>query len=256
MFLTDQLLVVALAFLLGIVDASLGMGYGTILTPMLLIIGFDPLQVIPAILVSQLAGDFLAAAFHHRLKNVNLAFGSKHSKIALLLAALSITGATAAVLIAVSLPTFYLNLYIGVSVAVSGLVVLAATRRNYPFSWIRLLAFGSFAAFNKGISGGGYGPIMIAGQLLSGVEVKGAIGITVVAEGVTSLVAALAFVLVRGSIDLLLLSGLTIGIALSTPIAAFIVKEVDDRKVKTIIGIVTLLLGTLTIMGVLQRWIT
>lgn len=256
MILVDQLLVVALAFLLGIVDASLGMGYGTILTPVLLMIGLDPLQIVPAVLVSQLAGDFLAAAFHHRLKNVDLSLGSKHFKIALLLAILSITGAVAAVLIAVNLPTNYLNLYIGISVAVSGLAVLAARQRDYPFSWTRLLGFGSFAAFNKGISGGGYGPIMVAGQLLSGVGVKGAIGITVVAEGVTSVVAAFTFVLVGESLDVLLLSLLTIGISLSTPIAALIVKKVDDRRVKMMIGIVTLLLGTLTVLGALQPWIT
>lgn len=256
MILIEQLLVVALAFLLGIVDASLGMGYGTILTPVLLLIGFAPLQIIPAVLVSQLAGDFLAAAFHHKLQNVNLSLGSKHFKVALLLATLSLAGAVAAVLVAVSLPTTYLNLYIGISVAVSGLAVLAARKRDYPFSWPKLLGFGSLAAFNKGISGGGYGPIMVAGQLLSGVEVKGAIGITVVAEGVTSMVAALAFVHMIRSIDLLLLGLLTIGISLSTPIAALIVKKVDDRKVKIMIGFVTLALGSLTVFGVVQHWIT
>ena len=38
------------------------MGYETILTPVLLMIGFGPHQVVPAVLVSQLAGDFLARA--------------------------------------------------------------------------------------------------------------------------------------------------------------------------------------------------
>jgi hypothetical protein len=49
---------------------------------------------------------------------------------------------------------------------------------------------------------------------------------------------------------------LTIGISLSTPIAASIVKDVDDRKVKRVIGIVTLMLEMLTVRGVLQHWIT
>jgi uncharacterized membrane protein YfcA len=44
--------VVILAFFLEVVDASIGMGYGTLLTPVLLMIGFDPLQVVPAVLVS------------------------------------------------------------------------------------------------------------------------------------------------------------------------------------------------------------
>lgn len=38
----SAIIVAILAFLLEIVDASLGMGYGTILTPVLLMLGFDP----------------------------------------------------------------------------------------------------------------------------------------------------------------------------------------------------------------------
>lgn len=37
------------------IDASIGMGYGTALTPQLLIIGLSPLEVVPAVLLGQLA---------------------------------------------------------------------------------------------------------------------------------------------------------------------------------------------------------
>lgn len=40
-------------------DASIGMGYGTALTPILLIMGFLPLDVVPAVLLGQLAGGFI-----------------------------------------------------------------------------------------------------------------------------------------------------------------------------------------------------
>ena len=33
------------------IDASIGMGYGTALTPLLLVIGFLPLDVVPAVLL-------------------------------------------------------------------------------------------------------------------------------------------------------------------------------------------------------------
>ncbi len=252
MFPLDFLLLVVFAFLFGIVDASFGMGYGTLMTPMLLIFGFDPLRVVPAVLVSQLTGNFLAALFHHRFKNVDLSIGSQHFKIAMTLAVLSLTGSIIAVLVAVNLPTLYLNLYIGASVAISGIIILAARNKSYRFSWVRLSCLGSFAAFNKGISGGGYGPIVMAGQLLTGVEVKGAIGITSLAEGITCIAAALTYFFVSQNVDWLLLILLSIGIALSTPVAAFIVKRVESKKMKLIIGILTLLLGTMTILKVLQ----
>ncbi len=112
--------------------------------------------------------------------------------------------------------------------------------------------FGLFRRLNKGISGGGYGPIVIAGQLLTGVEVKGAIGITSLAEGITCIAAAFTYFLVSQNIDWLLLILLSIGIAFSTPVAAFIVRRVESKKMKLIIGMLTVLLGTMTILKVLQ----
>jgi uncharacterized membrane protein YfcA len=56
------------------IDASIGMGYGTTLTPLLLIIGFLPLQVVPAVLLGQLAGGLIGGFFHHKLGNINLDF--------------------------------------------------------------------------------------------------------------------------------------------------------------------------------------
>ncbi len=243
--------VVILAFLLGVVDASVGMGYGTLLTPVLLVIGFDPLQVVPAVLVSQLAGDFLAAFFHHEFKNVDFSIGSRHLKVAVTLSLLSIFGSILAVVIAVNLSKLLLSLYIGTLFAITGLIVLANKNKNYGFSWTRMLCLGSLAAFNKGISGGGYGPIVAVGQILAGVKARCAIGIISLAEGVTCVVAVLMYLLIGRNIDWLLSILLTIGVGFSAPLAAFIVRKIKDRKLKSAIGISTILLGLSTILGTL-----
>jgi hypothetical protein len=247
----DYLLMIILAFLFGIVDASFGMGYGTMLTPVLLMLGLAPFQVVPAVLVSQLAGDFLAVMFHHRFENVNLSIGSRDFKIALILAALSLTGSVIAVLVAFNIPLSYLNLYIGASVSASGLIILATRKKSRCFSWLRLFFLGSFAAFNKGISGGGYGPIAMAGQILTGVEVKSAIGITALSEGITCIFAAATYFLIYRSIDLPLLVLLSIGITFSAPLAALIVRKVESRNIKLMIGTLTLMLGLLTVLKAL-----
>jgi len=246
----SAIIIVILAFLLEIVDASLGMGYGTILTPVLLMLGFDPLEVVPAVLISQLAGDFLAAFFHHEFKNINLSIGSKDMKVALTLALLSLTGAIIAVTVAVNLPKLYLNLYIGLLVAILGFMVLITRNRNYDFSWLRLLVLGLLAAFNKGISGGGYGPIVTSGQIVTGIDARSAIGITSLAEGIVSIVSVIMYMLLGTGIDWSLSLPLTIGVALSTPVAAFIVSKAGNRKIRLAIGIFTLLLGLMTILKV------
>lgn len=251
MVLFDFLPLVILAFLLEVVDASIGMGYGTILTPILLIIGFDPLQVVPAVLVSQLAGDFLVAFFHHEFKNVNLSIGSKHFKIAVTLSLLGLIGSIITVVIAANLPKLLINFYIGTSFVVTGLIVLATRNKNYGFSWTRLLCLGSLATFNKGMSGGGYGPIVTTGQILAGVKARSAIGIISLAEGVTCVVAVLMYVLIGRNIDWLLSIQLSIGVVLSAPLGAFIVTKIESRKLRLVIGISTLLLGLSTILRTL-----
>ncbi|NLF02400.1 MAG: sulfite exporter TauE/SafE family protein [Anaerolineales bacterium] len=240
-------IVVALALGCGIVDASFGMGYGTVLTPVLLLLGFDAVQVVPAVIASQLVGDVLAVFFHHRAKNVDMSIGSSDFKVGMVLALFSLLGSVIAVLFSLKISKFALNLYIGVLVAVVGVVVLISHQKDRDFSWLRLLFLGSIASFNKGLSGGGYGPIVTAGQLLTGIGARAAIGITSLAEAATC-VAAFATHLFAGSvIDWNLTGAMAIGMALSTPIAALIVKKMESKHLKLIIGVLTLILGAVTI---------
>ena len=104
------------AFFLEYMDASLGMGYGTTLTPLLLLLGFEPLQVVPAVLMSQLAAGITASFFHHRLENVNFGWGQQDLKVMLILVLFGIGGVVPAVLLAVKIPALILKIYIGVFV--------------------------------------------------------------------------------------------------------------------------------------------
>jgi uncharacterized membrane protein YfcA len=210
-------------------------------------LGLDALQVVPAVIASQLVGDFLAVFFHHQFKNVNMSVGSKDFKVGMTLGLFSLLGSVAAVLFALKLSKYALNLYIGLLVTIVGIVVLLTRERARDFSWLRLLFLGSIASFNKGLSGGGYGPVVTAGQILTGVDARAAIGITSLAEGITCVAAALTYMLSGKGIDWMLALALAIGVALSTPVAALIVKKIESKHLKLIIGVLTLVLGALTI---------
>jgi len=45
--------IVMLAFALEMIDNGLGGGFGTIMSPLLMLLGYDPRAVVPAILVSE-----------------------------------------------------------------------------------------------------------------------------------------------------------------------------------------------------------
>ena len=52
------LFIILLSFIFETLDSTLGMGYGTTLTPILLLLGFDVLQIVPCILISELITGF------------------------------------------------------------------------------------------------------------------------------------------------------------------------------------------------------
>ena len=57
----DALLIFALCFVCELIDSGIGMGYGTILTPTLLLLGYDAQDIVPTILLSELLSGFTAA---------------------------------------------------------------------------------------------------------------------------------------------------------------------------------------------------
>ncbi len=242
---------VPLALVAEYVDSTLGMGYGTSLTPILLLFGYSPAQVVPAVLLSELVTGLLAAGMHHSVGNVDFRKGSKDRQVALVLSLMSVVGAVVAVSLAVNLPIKAVKLYIATIVIVMGLLILLYRRRSLPFSWWRLVGIGSIAAFNKGISGGGYGPLVTAGQIVSGVGAKNSIGITSLAEGITCAVGVVTILLLRPGTSWVLAPPLLLGAVLSVPLAALTVKKLPERSFTLVIGILVLVLGALSLLRTL-----
>jgi len=269
------LCIVLIAFVAEYVDSTLGMGYGTTLTPVLLLMGYEPMQVVPAVLLSELFTGLLAGLAHHRAGNANFRpkrlgprliikrvrqFGVAESvrrgiprdlRVAVVIAACSIVGTLAAVFLAVSISRFYLKLYIGAMVMLIGMYILLSRAKQHRFSWKKVTGLGLVASFNKGMSGGGYGPVVTGGQILSGVEGKSAVAITSLAEGLTCVVGFLAYLLTRSIQDWTLFPFLCVGALLSVPLSAYTVKRMRTRYLKLAIGILTTVLGAFTLVKVL-----
>ncbi len=240
-----------MAFIAEYVDSSIGMGYGTTLTPVLLIMGFTPLQIVPAILLSEFISGTLAGGLHHKVGNVNLKRGTRANKIMIVLALCSIIGTVIAVLLALSLPKHIVKLYIGLMILAIGLFILVGQRLMSKFSWGKVIGLGTVAAFNKGISGGGYGPLVTGGQVMVGIPGKNAVGITSLAEGLVCLVGLILYISLKGGLYWRLSITLTVGALLSVPAAVWTVKVLPESMLKKSIGFATLFLGILTLIKVM-----
>ncbi|MBN1523980.1 MAG: sulfite exporter TauE/SafE family protein [Spirochaetales bacterium] len=265
------LLIIGLALFAEYIDSTLGMGYGTMLTPILMIMGFDPLQIVPAILLSELVSGLLAGFLHHKAGNVDFSVNnsdhdinqekkkktglidhfrhnmSRDLKVVVVIAVFSVLGTVASVFLAVNLPSIVLKTYIGILVFLIGIVVLVTLKMNFRFSWKKIVSLSMIASFNKGMSGGGYGPVVTGGQLLSGVKDKSAIGITSLAEGFTCIVGVLVYLIHPVAIDWVLFPYLFIGAVISVPISVLTVKKMKTVGLRAIIGVATVVLGLFTL---------
>ena len=264
---------IIIAFICEYMDSTLGMGYGTTLTPLLLIMGYEPLQVVPVVLISELFSGLLAGVFHHKEGNVDFkpktirfpeiieelkilgyikTFNKgipRHLKIALLLAACSVIGTVSAVFIAINIPKFWVKLYIGFLVLSMGITIIICFNKKFNFSWKKIVGLGLVASFNKGVSGGGYGPVVTSGQILSGVDGKSAVGITSLAEGLTCAVGIVTYLLIaKNPLDLKLAPFIVVGAILSVPFSAKSVKKITEKRLKLAIAMLTIILGIFSVI--------
>jgi uncharacterized membrane protein YfcA len=239
-----MLIIGFLSFVTEYVDATLGMGYGTSLAAILLLMGYSPLDFVPPLLISQFVAGLFAGLSHHFVRNVDFSLGSPDLKVAGILGACSIVGVVIAAFVAVWLDPFILKLYIGVLVFALGIVILVLIGRTFVFTWGRIVGV---SAFNKGLSGGGYGPMATGGQILSGVETKSAVGITSLAEGIASIVGVVAWMYV-GWTEMGFTIPLTVGAMLSVPFSALTVKRLHARNLRAIVGLAIMILGLVIIV--------
>jgi hypothetical protein len=232
-------------------DSSLGMGYGTTLTPVLLLAGFEPLQIVPAILLSELMTGLTAGLLHQRDGNVDFLRDTRARKTTLLLGSLSGVGALLAVWVAVSISKFWLGLFITAIILAMGVIILLTRNRQIPYRASGIVAVGAVPAFNKGLSGGGYGPLVTAGQVVSGLPAKHAVAVTSVAESLTCLIGVLGYLAMGQSIAWELAMPLALGALLSVPMATLTISRTSEASLRGVVGVVTLALGVVALLKLL-----
>jgi uncharacterized protein len=232
-------------------DSSLGMGYGTTLTPVLLLAGFEPLAIVPAVLLSELMTGLAAGLLHQRDGNVDFLRDARARKTTLLLGSLSGVGALLAVWVAVSISRFWLGLFIAGIILAMGVIILLTRNRRVKYRSGGIVAVGAVAAFNKGLSGGGYGPLVTAGQVVSGLPAKHAVAVTSVAESLTCLIGVLGYLALGQTIAWELALPLALGALLSVPMATLTVSRTSEATLRGAVGVVTLILGAVALIKLL-----
>ena len=248
-----MLLLGLVSFACELINASLGMGYGTTLAPILLILGYSPSVIVPTVLLSGLLTGMISGGFHHAFGNLSLRKGSRDRGVIMILALMGAIGTVGAVFVANNLTNHVLEIYIGSMVFAMGILVYVFRRHRLRFSLPRILVVGAIAAFNKGISGGGYGPLVVSGQILSGHGVRNAVGVACLTEGLICMVGfPLYMVLNDGAAwftaNWAFVLPIVLGAALAAPIASWMTRTIVRRvDLRVVIAIITCVLGAWTL---------
>ena len=231
------------ALIMEFIDSFLGMMYGTVLSPLLIIMDYNAKDVVPSILISQAIGGFIASWRHHRFKNADFNSGTTDRRIAVTIIWFGVFACLIGVFLSISISPKVLNTYIGLLVAVIGVMILCGRSLILTSGKIYLLGFVS--AFNKALSGGGFGPLVAGGQLVfRDRSEKGAIGSTDFAEAPICLFSFFLWVFFKGLPPATLLLPLCLGSAIGGFFGPMCLSKIKSHeKLKKLLGALVLIEG-------------
>ncbi len=235
------LLIILLAFLFESMDSMAGMGFGTALSPLLFLLGYTPLQIVPVILISEAITGITDTIFDHEFKNVRYSFRPLNdaTKISLIMAFFGSLAILTSILLSyytIKFPDIVIKIYVAILVifmGISGFIRIKLRKiessKTHPKM---LIGFSALAGFNKGIGGGGYGPVITMGLIFSGVYEKSATAIVSFAESIVSIVGILTFFLISFAgveVDLVLLPSLFTGGFFAALCAPYLVRVIPNK---------------------------
>ena len=242
-----------LAMCLEFIDNGLGGGFGTIMSPLLILFGYDPKIVVPGILFSEMCSGLVGGLSHAYYKNVNW------RAVGVTLTSSLVAMALASFLVGSMVPSQYIKWYISLlAVAMGAFIVIRSyknIREGRKFNSPMCLLLGGVIGFNKGSTGGGYGPLSVSGYMLMGLTAATAIGTTTVAEGIACVIGFSTYA-VTTQINWGLVASITLGSVLVDPISAYLNNRLKKRLEPPfhgrLIGLAMLLLGLFTVWRLTQ----
>lgn len=252
--------IILLAFLFETMDSCAGMGFGTGLTPLLFLLGYEPLQVVPILLVSEAITGFTAGYFHHEFENVHFSIKQPFSKATKIMLIIAIIGCLAIMLSVIltyytfELPKEIIKTYVAVLVLAMGFIgLITIKKKQKQYRPNILIASAGIAGFNKGIGAGGYGPVIMMGEIFSGIYEKTATAIASMAEGIVSMVGFSSFLFISHygvTIDYVLLPSIFTGGFLAAILSPYLVRIISNKIWRYIIPFYAITIGIFCLLKV------
>ncbi|MCE4613829.1 MAG: sulfite exporter TauE/SafE family protein [Desulfurococcales archaeon] len=243
--LVEAVAIVLLGLIAGILDYSAGVGFGIAAAPILVaVMGEDPRSAAMGVSLAQLASAIPVLLQHGRKRNIE--WSTEKKGIVALIGIGGVLGSATGVALASSMGHDAVRTVFALALVVILPVIWVeprgggATRRG---SLVPLVA-GVFAGVEKAFTGGGFSPLLVAAQRLSGIGLKEAIALAPAAKMLPLAIISLGYA-VSGYGNLLLALYLALGSIASAIVSPGILRAVSPSIVKAAI--------TLTILYAVAR---
>lgn len=237
-----------------LVDGALGMAYGATSATLLLTSGTSPVVASASIHLAEVGTCFMSGFSHWRFGNVDW------SVVRAVALPGAVGGFTGAVLLS-NLDGAAAKPYLAAFLFFLGVVVVARFAFSVGPKPLRrrpsrrfLGGLGGVAGFCDAVGGGGWGPIATPTLLTTtAMSTRSVIGSVDTAEFVVTVAASIGFLLSlsRDGFDFALVGALLIGGVVAAPLAAYLVRYMNERILGTCVGGIILLTNARTFADVL-----
>ncbi|WP_313230249.1 sulfite exporter TauE/SafE family protein [Stenotrophomonas acidaminiphila] len=233
-----------------LVDGALGMAFGLVSSSVLLSMGLPPAAVSASIHTAEVFTTGASGVSH-------LAAGNVDRRLFLRLALPGAVGGALGAYVLTQLPGEFIRPFIYLYLLALAIFILArAAGRFTPRSEVqRVPVLGFFAGLLDASGGGGWGPVATSTLLARGGQARTTIGTVNAAEFIVTLSISATFLLSMGLQHLSIVAGLLVGGMMAAPVAALLVKRLNERWVLVAVGVLVLSISLFQIGHALHRWL-
>jgi siroheme synthase-like protein len=227
-------------FVFAMIDGAIGMSYGVTTTSFSIAMGIPPASASMGVHLSEIMSNGIAGWMHYRLNNINW-------KLFRLLVVPGIIGAMMGAYLLSSLEHYstYTKPVVSLYTFILALVIFKKayqiTRKKSAnkIKKIRFLGFGG--GFVDAVGGGGWGSIVLSALIAGGRNPRFSLGTVKLSRFFIALMSSLTFVTMLNGIRWEAVSGLIIGSALASPIAAKVSNRISTKAIMVAVGVIVML---------------